>query len=217
MHGKQMSGHALLDAWREQGADRRNPLAFHYLVALQRRVSNHDGDVRHVLEDKLSGLVQAYADELERTASSAGGVAHTTLPARTSLGEVVDDLAHRSALRNGDDMADVAARCAALPELPVLNDVRKIWDNVLGDSQARRSLQHSPTNAGPLNSSGLVHRSLTLMRELSPGYLQQFLSYVDALSWLDQMHDGGVLAAKDATHRDSSRPRARGKPRKRRE
>jgi len=51
------------------------------------------------------------------------------------------------------------------------------------------------------------------MRELSPGYLQQFLSYVDTLSWMEQMSDGGALAAKDGPRAVSTRKRTRGKPR----
>ena len=46
MPSKPTPDFAILDAWREQGADRLNPLAFHYLVALQRRVAAHDGDAR---------------------------------------------------------------------------------------------------------------------------------------------------------------------------
>jgi hypothetical protein len=42
-----------------------------------------------------------------------------------------------------------------------------------------------PKNAGPLNSSSLVHRSLSLMREVSPEYLQHFLGYLDSLAWLE--------------------------------
>jgi hypothetical protein len=48
-----------------------------------------------------------------------------------------------------------------------------------------------PKNAGPLNSHHLVHQSLTLMRELSPEYLTQFVSYVETLSWLDRAQTPG--------------------------
>ena len=46
MQSKPTSDAAILDTWREQGADRLDPLAFHYLVALQRRMADHDGDTR---------------------------------------------------------------------------------------------------------------------------------------------------------------------------
>lgn len=77
----------------------------------------------------------------------------------------------------------------------------------------RRSLDQVPGNAGPLNSSSLVHRSLSLMHALSPGYLQQFLSYVDALSWMEQMSASGALPARDATRAGNARKSVRGKAR----
>jgi hypothetical protein len=61
----------------------------------------------------------------------------------------------------------------------------------------RDSLAQVPRNAGPLNSSSLVHRALSLMREVSPGYFQQFLAYADALSWMEAMNGPGVIVAKD--------------------
>lgn len=61
-----------------------------------------------------------------------------------------------------------------------------------------------------------MHRALALMRTLSPGYLLQFLAYVDALSWLQQLHDdSGALAAQHATSAAIGKKPARGKPRKR--
>jgi Protein of unknown function (DUF2894) len=101
--------------------------------------------------------------------------------------------------------------------LEALGEFRKIWSELRTDSQVRQSLEQVPTDAGPLNSGSLVHRSLTLMRELSPGYLQQFLSYVDTLSWMEQMNDGGALMTKEGPRTGSARKRARAKPRGHRE
>ena len=118
-------------------------------------------------------------------------------------------------MARGDDLVarDAAPQPAALPSLAALDEFRKIWSEVRTDSQVRQSLEQVPANAGPLNSGSLVHRSLTLMRELSPGYLQQFLAYVDTLSWMEQMRDGGALAAKEEPRSVSARKRVRGKPR----
>ncbi|KRA73005.1 MULTISPECIES: DUF2894 domain-containing protein [unclassified Lysobacter] len=216
MRDNPVPDHAILDAWREQGADRMDPLAFHYLVALRRRAIDRDGDARRELERRLSDLIAAYAGDLARTAAHAADASPIGMPARGMLGELADELAGRAASRNGGKVADDNAARAVLPELGMLDDFRKIWASVRSDSQVRRSLEDAPSNAGPLNSSRLVHRSLSLMRELSPGYLQQFLAYVDALSWLEQMNEGGVLAAQEPPQRDSGKPRTR-KPRKRRE
>jgi hypothetical protein len=216
MRDNQVSDHAILDAWREQGADRMDPLAFHYMAALRRRATDRNGDARRVLDSRLSDLIVAYADELARTTVQPPGAAPVDTPARGMLGELADELAGRAASRNGGHAADDDSHRSALPELGMLVDFRRIWASVRSDSQVRRSLEDAPSNAGPLNSSRLVHRSLSLMRELSPGYLQQFLAYVDALSWLEQLNDGGVLAAQAPPQRDSGKPRTR-KPRKRRE
>ena len=54
---------------------------------------------------------------------------------------------------------------------------------LLAEDQA---MVRGPENAGPLNPHMLVLRSLALMRQLSPDYLQRFLSHVDSLLWLDQ-------------------------------
>src|SRR5690606_2908910 len=57
----------------------------------------------------------------------------------------------------------------------------------------RQSQLQVPENAGPLNSSHLIHRSLLLMQERSPGYLQHFLSYIDTLSWMEQLTADTIL------------------------
>lgn len=214
MRAKPAPDHAILDAWRAQGVDRVDPLAFHYMTALRRRASAHGGEARRVLERKLDGLIAAYARELARDVPAGTGADSRT---RGPLGALADELADRGRARNGDSSQDDGARAAALPELALLGDFRQLWAQVRTDSQVRRSLEQSSTHAGPLNSSRLVHRSLSLMRELSPGYLQQFLAYADALSWLEQMNGSGVLDAQETAQRESGKPRTRGKPRKRRE
>jgi Protein of unknown function (DUF2894) len=198
---------AILDAWREQNADCLNPTRFHFIEALERRAADYDGEARRILDDRLSKLLEAYAEDLAIAASNADHAdSAARAPARGALGGLNDHIANYA-----------AHRPSSFPTLEALDEFRKIWSGVRTDSQVRQSLEQVPANAGPLNSGNLVHRSLTLMRELSPGYLQQFLSYVDTLSWLEQMNDGGALAAKDGHRAVSARKRARAKPRGQRE
>ncbi|MHC9083542.1 DUF2894 domain-containing protein [Luteimonas sp. RIT-PG2_3] len=222
---------AMLARWRTQGADRVDPIAFQRIAALQRRAAAHHGDIRRTLDARLATLVQAYADHVEQAASAASPARdHGAAGVRTddTLRGLLDGFNARAQARNAgradNTMGNLGAPNAtpvggaspAYPELPALEDFRKLWSRVRSDSQVERSLARSPTNAGPLNSSRLVHRSLTLMHALSPDYLQQFLSYVDAMSWLEQLNDSGVLTAKDVPQTDSGLPRPRSKPRKRR-
>jgi Protein of unknown function (DUF2894) len=208
---------AMLDAWREQGADRLDPVRFRFIEALDRRAAGHGGEARRILDDRLSKLLEAYTDDLESAAcraADAGSTISAREPARGALAELIDSIASRVPAGGDGPAADNAVhRPSSYPELEVLDYFREIWSKVSTERQLRQSLEQVPGNAGPLNSSNLVHRSLSLMRELSPGYLQRFLSYVDALSWMEQMNGGGALAGKDAHRAGSVRKRARGKPR----
>jgi hypothetical protein len=202
---------ATLDAWRERGADRLNPVRFQFIAALERRAATHSGEARRILDDRLRGLLEAYAIDLERanaaTAQAEAVAARTSASsdkARETLAGVIDRIArHAPASHDGT---------ASYPELPALDYFREVWSKVRTEKQLRQSLAQVPGNAGPLNSSSLVHRSLSLMRELSPGYLKQFLSYVDTLSWLEQIN-GGASTNKDTPRAAAGGKGARGKAR----
>ncbi|KAA1004257.1 DUF2894 domain-containing protein [Paraburkholderia panacisoli] len=202
---------ATLDAWRERGADRLNPVRFQFIAALERRAASHNGDARRILDERLRGLLDAYAIDLERaaaaTAQADAAAARTSASSeadRETLAGVIDRIArHASARHDGT---------ASYPDLPALDYFREVWSKVRTEKQLRQSLAQVPGNAGPLNSSSLVHRSLSLMRELSPGYLKQFLSYVDTLSWLEQMN-GGAPTNKDTPRAAAGGKGSRGKAR----
>lgn len=212
------SAQATLDAWRERGADRLDPVRFHFIAALDRRAAAHGGETRRLLDEKLSKLIEAYADDLERAEAKAGGAgtgisASSLESSRGALAGLNDYITSHAPLDRNDPTASHAApQRPSYPELDALDYFRQTWSKVRSEKQLRQSLKKAPGNAGPLNSSSLVHRSLSLMRELSPGYLQQFLSYVDALSWMEQMNGGG-LPAKDAPRAATARKSTRNKPR----
>jgi hypothetical protein len=204
-----------LDAWRRQNADRVSPLQFHLIEVLQRRAASHGGATRRLLDVRLSALVEAYAADLAIAPSRAGDGDEATAPgapARGALGELLDELAHRAAWR-AEDRATLEAplQPAASPSLGALDEFKTIWSEMRAQSQVRESLRQAPADAGPLNSGSLVHRSLTLMHELSPGYLQHFLAYVDILSWLERLSDGGAPAASEASRSAVPAKRKRGK------
>jgi hypothetical protein len=155
-------------------------------------------------------LLDAYATDLERAAAGAAEADAAALAsasgslAQETLAGLVDHIDRHA-------QADCEG-AASYPELPALDYFRDVWSKVRAEKQLRQSLAPAPGNAGPLNSSSLVHRSLSLMRELSPGYLKQFLSYVDTLSWLEQMN-GGASPGKDAPRAATTGKGARGKAR----
>ena len=214
MSHSDISARAMLDAWREGRADRLDPIRFHFMDALAARAASHEGEVRRILEDRLSQCVDAYARDLQQ---AAGGMRHgaaQATPEGGALGELADYIAHRSAARDQELSAhNIESPSASYPTLAALDDFKKLWTRVRAGSQLRQSLEQVPENAGPLNSGALVHRSIALMRELSPGYLEQFLSYVDALSWLEQINNAVAPQAKDAPRAPAAKKRTRSKSR----
>jgi hypothetical protein len=197
----------MLDAWRESGDDRLDAVRFGFIDALERRAADHSGEARRVLDDRLSGLIERYARDLGNAAFGAGDAPSRFETAGGALAELVDYISHARTDGAG------APRKPPYPELDALDYFRETWSRLSTEKQLKRSLAQVPGNAGPLNSSNLVHRSLSLMRELSPGYLRQFLSYVDALSWMEQMSGAAASADNDAPRAVRARKSARGKSR----
>ncbi|SAK44919.1 hypothetical protein AWB79_00900 [Caballeronia hypogeia] len=172
---------ARLDAWRANGDDRANPVSFHLIDGLEKRTSAYDGEARRMLDERLAQLLDAYERDIELAASKRV----VEKSARGPLAMLVEDIAKASSVHE-----------ATHAEL--LEYFRAVWSKVSAEKQLRDSFAQVPKNAGPLNSSSLVHRSLSLMREVSPEYLQQFLAYIDALSWMEELSGPVVTAAKDA-------------------
>jgi hypothetical protein len=218
---------AVLDEWRARGADRVNATRFRFIEALARRAQRYDGDVRRVLDARLVALIADYARELERAATQATPTTKATDTSSTSRpGSALAELAGilvasrtTTAMRDGaspDAGALPGHRLDRSPELPVLDYFRETWSKFSAEKQLRQSLEKVPENAGPLNTSHLVHRSLSLMREVSPGYLQHFLSYIEALSWIEQMSapvPAAVATAAPAPRVNAGKKPPRGKAR----
>ena len=192
------STQAQLEQWRAQGADQRDPVRFHLMQTLQARAATQPPAVRQVLEDKLAALVTAYAQARQPAPVSvpvpapaqppaapksrarnkrSAAPAPAPVSARQALSELLTQMAGHTALLS-DSSTGNAAHAPQFPELPALDDFRRTWATVRTASQVRQSLQDAPADAGPLNSSVLVHRCISLMRAQAPGYLQHFLAYV---------------------------------------
>jgi hypothetical protein len=237
IHGT-LDAQAMLDAWREGGADRVDPVRFRFLQAMARRSAVLDGPARQLLDERLAGHLNAYAQLLD---ADADADADAGPEAGADAGSDAEPSAERNAPLPAEPANDAPSALAGLlayladpslnttdgepdwnrdalglrdayPDVQMLEYFRAIWSRVSADRQVRQSQQQVHKNAGPLNSNQLVHRALSLMRELSPGYLQQFLSYTDALMWMEQIHAATAPAPKDAARgaaKKTSRAKAR--------
>jgi hypothetical protein len=218
MSSDEKSARAILNAWREQQADHLDPVRFHFIDTLASRADAHDGETRRILDERLDTLLADYANDLQRSQSGsriADSAEPLQKPTRGALGGLLEYIGGH-AMATAAKKDDAACRPSSLEELPALDEFRRIWTKVRTEGQLRQSLEGAPAGAGPLNSGVLVHQAITRMRELSPGYLQHFLSYVDTLSWMEQMHGDGVLGA-DTSRITTNTKHPRNKPRKRRD
>jgi len=225
------SARAQLDAWRGSDAAGVDPVRFRLIEALARRSAGHDGAVRQMLDTRLAALVDSYreavAQDAEGREAVAAPVQDATAEAAGTLAGLVSYIkantraAKMAAAPGAPAPRTPAPRAAAPvralrpePEPELVDYFRDTWSRVSVSRQLRQSQAQLPGNAGPLNSDHLVHRALTLMHELSPGYLEQFFSYVEAMAWLEPLHRGGAPAENEAVRATSAKKATRARPRK---
>ncbi|MCG5071860.1 DUF2894 domain-containing protein [Paraburkholderia tagetis] len=209
---------ATLDAWRAQGADRLDPVRYALIDALDRRAGPHAGAARRVLDARIDALLAAYAAEVERATSDA--ISNTQTPTQDTSQQSASQ--QSASQQNATAHANLAAQIGNAdhlarsgPPAELLDYFREVWSKLSADQQVQQSLDQVPKNAGPLNSSSLVHRALLLMRELSPGYLRQFLAYADALSWLEDLSIATAPAPKETPRASAAKEGAKKGTRKR--
>jgi len=175
---------------------RRDPVHMRLVEAFARRADAHTGAARRVLDARLAALRARPAPSRDVAPVDA-----STGAARGPLADLVD---HAARLKPAPVLGGGTAPRSALPGKPVptpapepqtLQFFQRTWSRLSADRRLAQSRDTLPDNAGPLNSQHLVHRSLTLMRELSPEYLQHFVAYVDALQWLEQCNEADAAEA----------------------
>ncbi|MEH6582836.1 MAG: DUF2894 domain-containing protein [Halioglobus sp.] len=90
---------------------------------------------------------------------------------------------------------DLPALPGDFGELKSVRQHRESRAKISADKLVTRAIAECPEEAGPLNPQKLVIRSLSAMRDLSPHYLNRFVTYIDTLLWLEQA-DAKTPAAK---------------------
>ncbi len=200
-------------AWlRQSGAERFDPVQLHYLEALSLRARAQPGSVQRILDGKLA---QALADFAARMAQTHSGASAQTVPQaapRETLGELVRSLAQHAA-QEGD--ASPADAVGARTELKSVRHFRNTWSKLSAHKQLSKALDLAPKNAGPINSHMLVLRSLALMRDIAPDYLNRFISYADTLLCLEHSDKAKTAPAKPGAEGDAGKPAKPRRPRAR--
>lgn len=206
-----------ITAMRDRGEHRVDPLRYGYIDALARRADRHAGDVRRRLDRELARALADYRERVAMSRSpgadvlSAPAPTPPPAPAPGPLGELVRRLDGRRSVAPQQQHPLHRAANAAAPDLAALRDTLATWVRLSVDRQLSRSLQQAPANPGPLNTHGLVLRSLQLMQQISPDYLDRIVEQIETLSWLDAAATAAAPVPGQRIRRDGSQPRRRGR------
>jgi len=177
---------------------------------MARRASALEGSARERLEARLSTLrlaTESGSVEEQGAVSLKGGASPVPpQPKPSPLAELLQHIQRQkeraSDAPRGQQVAPVAGQASGQKEVAgpasatrppaepqELQFFRRTWARLSVDRQLAQSRQALPRNAGPLNSHHIVHRTLSLMQQISPAYLEHFVAYVDNLLWLDQFNE----------------------------
>lgn len=198
---------------REAGVDRFDPVRWYYIEALARRAASYHGSTRQKLDARLTQALDALRERFELAQSDAAELVARGLEKyphaaaelkglqasgnvigvqrligklqseqRETLGALVR-LLEQHMPGNVDTLAE--ENPVSRPELKTVRNFRNTWAKLRVDKQVAQALEQAPKNAGPINSHMLVLRSLALMRDISPDYLNRFMTYADTLLSLD--------------------------------
>jgi hypothetical protein len=206
---------ALIASLRAAGARCFDPVRWRYLETLAARAAAMQGKTERLLGARLEQALLAYQERFARARSQAEEMAArgarqfphasgdlerlfaagdfkglrrflASLASRDGmapLGALVRQL-ERQFQENAD--ARTAHHAATRMELKTVRQFRSTWSKLSIGKEVARALEQAPRDAGPINSHMLVLRSLALMREVSPDYLNRFMTYADTLLSLDQ-------------------------------
>lgn len=194
-----------LAAWRERHPARSNLLSATLIENLARHAAAQSGAVQQRLHERLLTLITAHDARPDRTAAAAAKLAphpgvtqpsparpiSSTPPAKatTGLAALTAQLGQSTAPPPSSADRPTATDEALIslggpPDLKAMGYFRSTWSRLSAERRLTQSLARVPDKAGPLNAQHLVHQTLALMREISPGYLNHFLDHADTLMWL---------------------------------
>jgi hypothetical protein len=213
------------------GADKFDPVHLHYIDVLTQRANTSQGRVKHLLEAKVAHALVAYKQRFEQAQGEAEeAIGHTVqqhpqaqaeLQRQLTTGDFKGVHKHINTLKVHAPQASLGELTRAMaqhqpapvvdhfdghvglrPELKTMRHFRNTWSKLSVDKRVVQALDQAPKNAGPINSHMLVLRSLAMMRDISPDYLNRFTSYVDTLLCLEQGEKGKPAPEKKDTGGD---------------
>jgi hypothetical protein len=180
---------ALQASLEAAGAARLDAVGWHYIELLSQRARAHRGPAQKLLNDKLQTRLEEFKRRWDgaQTPAQAAPLASAQSP----LAILLADMAQHAPTTATAATAATAPTATAVKavwraESPRVQQFKKQLGKISVQKQVKQAIALAPQNAGPINSHMLVLRSLGLMRDASPDYLNRFITYVDTLLCLEE-------------------------------
>jgi len=175
-------------------AEEIDSVRYAYLNALARRAAEQPAVLRERLDAKIAEEAERLKERCKKRKRSKAKPEAAAV--NSPLAELLAYLASHGEESPAEPLPTMRATQPASPsstasrtspprELKAIAYFRESWAQLHTEQQLTQTLAQAPENAGPMNSQHLALRALTLMRDHAPAYLQGFMSYVDALIWLE--------------------------------
>ena len=184
-----------LDALRASGAARVDAVGWHYIETLAKRTREQSGPAQL----KLMAKLQEALVRLETRMGAAAEPLENQIVTSSPLATLLKDMGSKSAPQGSNKSTAWGL------ESPRIQAFKKQLSLISVQKQVTQAIAQAPQNAGPINSHMLVLRSLGLMRDISPDYLNRFMAHVDTMLCLDEAGKA-KLTPKKASPADKIRP-----------
>lgn len=185
---------ALMQRLREAGAARLDAVGWHYIKVLARRTDLQTGSAQPLLHKKLQQALQAFEQRMSALPTAAPTPPAEALPSPLAL--LLQEMAPPPHASHSTQALPATSPLARHRESPRVRQFRKQLRQISVQKQVSKAIAQAPQNAGPINSHMLVLRALGVMRDISPDYLQRFMTHLDTLLCLEQSEQNRLLARK---------------------
>jgi Protein of unknown function (DUF2894) len=166
----------LQESLHAAGAAGFDAVGWHYIEVLSERMRTHTAKAHELLSDKLDKALHEFQVRFEVSQAQPDSMASAVSALMLQdMGPPIPGTVITST--KSGNWRD---------ESPGVKKFRKQLSKISVQRQVTQAIAQAPQNAGPINSHMLVLRSLGLMREASPDYLNRFINYVDTLLSLEE-------------------------------
>lgn len=193
--------HAELQA---AGAARLDAVGWHYIEVLSERARSQSGPAQALLNEKLKTSLIQFKQRWDDAPKAAKASPPARVASPSALAALLSDMAQHAAAPSTTPSTLTVKTAAWRAESPRVQQFKKQLGKISVQKQVKQAIALAPQNAGPINSHMLVLRSLGLMRDASPDYLNRFITYVDTLLCLEE---AGKASAQSKKPSSSARPK----------